>query len=95
MFGKSTQLPVAMKLYNIIFKEPSFSKQQFLKQLERTSRTSSYRPLLTPGEASKVTFTASGTSLQVNGPPALIERLARKLKGLGAKAEPTTPNGTL
>jgi hypothetical protein len=84
-----------MKLDKIIFKEPSFSKQQFLKQLERTSRTSPYRPLLTPGEASKVTFTASGTSLQVNGPPALIERLARKLKGLGAKAEPTTPNGTL
>ena len=84
-----------MKFDHLTFKAPLFNKQQFLKQLERNSGTAFYRPLLTPGEASKITFTASGTDLHIDGPRELIERLSRKLKRLGAQAGPTTPEEPL
>jgi hypothetical protein len=80
-----------MKFDHLAFKGPLFNKQQFLEQLQRDPKTLYYRSLLTPGEASKITFTSSGTSLHIDGPRELIERLARKLKRLGAKAGPETP----
>ena len=84
-----------MKFDDLTFKGPLFNKQQFLDQLSRTSRMFYSRSLLTADEASKITFTASGSSLCVDGPRELIERLARKLKRLRAKAAPKTPEGPL
>ena len=50
-------------------------------------------PMMTRSEAAKVTYTVSGDKMCVQAPRALIEKMARRLDILGAKADPKSPYG--
>jgi hypothetical protein len=63
----------------------SFSprKQLLLEMLSQGK--SAAASALTPGEASKLSFTLVGESLHIHGPRDVLSKMARGLKRLGAK----------